>query len=174
MHKPKLRVYFAGPDVFKPNAVEIGKAYVQLADSLGLVGLYPMDNEVDITAPGAESQIFKGNMEMLVSADFIVANLDPFRGPEPDSGTVWECAHGYTKGIPVFGYCSQAHSMLDRVSAYGAVSCREGLYFDQDGLLIENFSSPVNLMVSQSLEAMVFGTVADALETALRWYAVNR
>lgn len=174
MSSSVLKVYFAGPDVFKPDAVEIGVKYVALAKQLGLEGLYPMDNQVDMTSPTAASDIFHGNMAMLTSANFIVANLEPFRGPEPDSGTVWECAHGYTKGIPVFGYCQGDASMADRVRRYGPVVCRNGLFFDKDNLLIEDFGSPVNLMISQSLELLVIGTVEDALKAAISWYAVTR
>ena len=48
--------------------------------------------------------IFQANQAMIESCDIIIANLNPFRGPELDSGTVWKV--GYALGLwkPVVGY----------------------------------------------------------------------
>jgi len=86
------RIYLAGPDVFLPDAIDIGRAKVALCARYGLIGLYPLENAVDRAADDASLQIFRGNEAMMIEADAIVANLTPFRGPGADAGTVYELA----------------------------------------------------------------------------------
>jgi len=42
--RPKL--YLAGPEVFLPEAIEIGRIKKDLCARYGIEGLYPFDNEV--------------------------------------------------------------------------------------------------------------------------------
>ena len=91
-----MKIYLAGPDVFLPDAVEIGRRKADICARHGLTGLYPLDNAVDLAAGDASLAIFKGNEAMMDAADAIIANLTPFRGPGADAGTVYEL--GYMAG----------------------------------------------------------------------------
>ncbi|MFX6778571.1 nucleoside 2-deoxyribosyltransferase, partial [Acinetobacter baumannii] len=77
-------------------AVEIGKRKAAICARHGVTGHYPLDNVVDLSAPGASLTIFKSNEAMMDAADAIIANLTPFRGPSADAGTVYEL--GYMAG----------------------------------------------------------------------------
>jgi nucleoside 2-deoxyribosyltransferase len=88
-----MKIYLAGPDVFLPDAIEIGRRKVQLCAVHGLSGHYPLDNVVDRTAADVSLQIFKGNEAMMDAANAIIANLTPFRGPGADPGTVYELGY---------------------------------------------------------------------------------
>ena len=46
-HPEMTSVYLAGPDVFLPDAVDIGRRKVELCARHGLTGLYPLDNAID-------------------------------------------------------------------------------------------------------------------------------
>lgn len=96
------KVYLAGPDVFRPDAVEHGKELVKLASQFEMEGLYPLDNEITFTGNKYSDghTIALANMDMIQRCDIVLANLEPFRGPSADTGTVWECA--YAKGL-LFG-----------------------------------------------------------------------
>src|SRR5207244_2644061 len=83
-----MKIYLAGPDVFLPDAVEIGRRKSEICAFHGVLGLYPLDNVIDIEAADASLKIFKGNEAMMNAADAIIANLTPFRGPGADAGTV--------------------------------------------------------------------------------------
>src|SRR5258708_32192920 len=85
-----MKISLAGPDVFLPDAVDIGRRKVELCKRHGLIGLYPLDNAIDIAAEDASLRIFRGNETMMIEADAIIANLTPFRGPGADAGTVYE------------------------------------------------------------------------------------
>jgi nucleoside 2-deoxyribosyltransferase len=45
--------------------------------------------------------IFQMDVKALEWADMIVACMD---GPDPDSGTAWECGYAYAKGKPIVCY----------------------------------------------------------------------
>jgi len=70
----------------------------------GLEALSPFDLSVDITSARA---IYDANIAKLQTADSVVANLAPFRGEEPDSGTVFEVGVAAARGVPVVGYGTQ-------------------------------------------------------------------
>ena len=45
-----MKIYLAGPDVFLPDAVEIGRRKAAICARHGLSGLYPLDNAIDLTS----------------------------------------------------------------------------------------------------------------------------
>ena len=63
-----MKIYLAGPDVFLPDAIEIGRRKAAICDRYGVSGLYPLDNEIDLTAADASLAIFKGNEAMMDAA----------------------------------------------------------------------------------------------------------
>lgn len=160
------KVYIAGPDVFKKDALEIGKRYKELCRTYGFEGLYPFDNEVDFNAPKKEvaCAIYKANVEMIEQCNIVIANLNPFRGMESDSGTVWECGYALGRGKKVYGYMSDTRSYLERFES-GANREQDGRFFDHDGNAIEDFDYPLNLMLACSIE-IVQGGFEDALKVA--------
>ncbi|MGY3465678.1 nucleoside 2-deoxyribosyltransferase [Bradyrhizobium sp. LM6.11] len=101
-----MKIYLAGPDVFLPDAVEIGRQKAAICAAHGLTGLCPLDNEIDLAVPDASRQIFCGNEAMMDAADAIIANLTPFRGapapiPAPStSSATWPAAASSASPIP--------------------------------------------------------------------------
>ena len=147
-----MKIYLAGPDVFLPDAVEIGRRKVALCARHGLTGLYPLDNSIDIAARDASLQIFRGNETMMIAADAIVANLTPFRGPGADAGTVYELGYMAGRGKPCFGYSNDDSSYADRAAGFTHVTSRDGRLIDADGLTIEDFGLAGNLMMIHALD----------------------
>src|SRR5712675_3645558 len=120
-----MKIYLAGPDVFLPDAVDIGRRKVELCARYGLIGLYPLDNTVDIAARDASMQIFRGNEAMTNEASAIIANLTPFRGPGADAGTVYELGYMAGRGKLCLGYSNDPRSYADRVRELTHVSSRD-------------------------------------------------
>lgn len=158
------RIYIAGPDVFKPNAVAIGEAYCKLCEAYGFEGLYPLDNQVDFTKSkhAIAWDIFVANRRMINLCDIIIANLNPFRGMEPDSGTVWECGYGCGQGKEVYGYMNNTQPYINNFDQSKLVF-KDGIYRDKDELMVENFDGPLNLMITCSLNKIVKGGFEDVL-----------
>ena len=147
-----MKIYLAGPDVFLPDAVEVGRRKVALCRRHGLTGLYPLDNAVDLAAKDASLRIFRGNEAMMNEADAIIANLTPFRGPGADSGTVYELGHMAGCGKLCLEYSNDPASYADRVRNFTRVTPRDGHLVDALGLTVEDFDLADNLMMIHALE----------------------
>ncbi|MHB8549318.1 MAG: nucleoside 2-deoxyribosyltransferase, partial [Thermoplasmataceae archaeon] len=73
-----------------------------LCDALAQRGFRALVPE---SSPGMTSKvIYEANREKIRSADWILANLQRFRGAEPDSGTVFEVGFAVALGKPVYAY----------------------------------------------------------------------
>ena len=147
-----MKIYLAGPDVFLPDAVEIGRRKVELCARHGLTGLYPLDNAVDLAARDASLKIFRGNEAMMNEADAIIANLTPFRGPGADAGTVYELGYMAGRGKLCLGYSNDPTSYADRVRKFTTVTSRDGHLVDALGLTVEDFGLTDNLMMIHALD----------------------
>jgi nucleoside 2-deoxyribosyltransferase len=147
-----MKIYLAGPDVFLNDAIEIGRRKVELCTRHGLTGLYPLDNAIDPAAGDASLQIFRGNENMMIEADAIIANLTPFRGPGADAGTVYELGYMAGRGKLCLGYSNDASLYADRVGKFAAVTSQPGRLVDADGLTVENFGLADNLMLIHALD----------------------
>jgi nucleoside 2-deoxyribosyltransferase len=147
-----MRVYLAGPDVFLPDALEIGRQKIEICRRHGLIGLYPLDNVVNRASADASLQIFRANEAMMDQADAIIANLTPFRGPGADAGTVFELGYMSARGKFCLGYSNDPAIYADRVRRFTKVTARDGGLVDADGLTVEDFGHNDNLMMIHALD----------------------
>lgn len=146
------KIYLAGPDVFLPDALEVGRRKAELCADHGLQGLFPLDNAVALAAHDASLQIFQGNEAMMNDADAIIANLTPFRGPSADAGTVYELGYMAGRGKLVLGYSNDPANYVARVRQFETVESRDGLPIGADGLAVEDFGLADNLMLIHCLD----------------------
>ena len=106
-----MKVYLAGPDVFFPNPDQWKRNCVAFIEKSGHQALVPVDNEV-VTSNG----IYDANISLLKQAEGVVANLNPFRGFEPDSGTCFEVGYAIARELRVIGYVSDGRSQADKLA----------------------------------------------------------
>lgn len=109
-------------------------------------------------------EIREHNIELIEKCDVVLANLAPFRGMEPDSGTVYEIAYAQAKGKLVVAYIGDDMTYIDRIIKSGMkvdFNEEKGFFVDKDGCMIEDFGMPVNLMIGAGTN------VCDDLETAV-------
>jgi nucleoside 2-deoxyribosyltransferase len=148
-----MKIYLAGPDVFLPDALVVGQRKQDICRRHGLTGLYPLDNTIDLVARDSSLHIFKGNEAMMDAADAIIANLTPFRGPGADSGTVYELGYMAGRGKLCLAYCNDPMPYAERVAGFAAVTRAAGnRLVDADGLTVEDFGLPDNLMMIHALD----------------------
>jgi len=150
-------VYLAGFDVFRADAVEHGRYLKELCARHGLQGVYPFDHAAPDAPTLAEKAraICRLNMRAVRGSDAVLANLNPFRGHEPDSGTVFEVGMAAALDIPVWAYFAPAGSLRDQVP-------HDALGFDENGLQVEDFGLPRNLMLACS-----WAGASDTVEKAV-------
>lgn len=158
MSKPLVKAYIAGPDVFYPDAKVHADIVRELCAEHGIEALIPIDNEVTADNEAALSlEIFKKNVELIRKADFVIANIEPFRGPSADAGTVWEigCAYGMDK--KVFTFTHDNRSYKDRVVAFDNIkNPNVADLVDSKGMTVENFNNNTdNLMIQHSVESIL-------------------
>jgi nucleoside 2-deoxyribosyltransferase len=161
-----LKIYLAGPDVFEPDAIEKGAALKELCRQFGFEGLFPLDNAIVShgTPYDTAKAIREANIKLLESSDIVMANLNPFRGLEPDSGTVYEVGYGAALRKKVYGYASDRRTMVERVRE--AQGLADDATVCKDGMIIEDFGMSHNLM-------LIDVVVADDARAALEYIRAN-
>ena len=106
-----MNIYLAGPDVFLPDAVEMGRRKAEICARHGVTGRYPLDNAIERAAADVSLQIFKANEAMMDACDAIIANLTPFRGPGADAGTVYELGYMADRGKSLPRLLQRSHPL---------------------------------------------------------------
>ncbi|HXZ02178.1 MAG TPA: nucleoside 2-deoxyribosyltransferase [Stellaceae bacterium] len=85
-----MRIYLAGP-LFTTAERDFNARLTQLLRQAGHEVFLPQENEQrSMTA----AEIFAADVGGVDWAEVVVANMD---GPDPDSGTCWECGYAYGK-----------------------------------------------------------------------------
>lgn len=129
------KVYIAGPDVFFPNAAELGRRKKQICEDHGLEGIFPLDQEVeeaDLTGPELAYAIFRICERLMDECDIAIANMTPFRSVSMDVGTAIELGYMAGAGKRLYGYSNVAGDLKTRITV--------------DGYEIEDFELADNLM----------------------------
>lgn len=139
-------IYFAGFDVFAPDAAERGEQMKKICKSCGFVGRYPLDNQLTDAA-----EIFNANIGMIRECDIIAANVNSFRGAEPDSGTCFEIGFAYALGKKIYCYTGDGRTLREKLGET-----------DSSGMNVEDFGYPLNLMLSVPSE-IVIGDFEDCI-----------
>jgi nucleoside 2-deoxyribosyltransferase len=135
-----LTIYLAGFDVFRPDAIAHGERLKALCAQAGHRGLYPLDNALPagLTGPAAARWIYESNCALIRQAHAVLANLNNFRGAEPDSGTAFEVGYATALGKLVVGYLDDARPLRAQL----------GAKHDTQGLEVEDFGLARNLMLA--------------------------
>lgn len=154
-----MKLYLAGPDVFRPDAAPWAESARRTCLQAGHEALIPLDG-VETTAPG----IYHANIDQIRAADAVLANLNAFRGCEPDSGTCVEVGFALALGKPVIGYLGAMETTVERVRRWqgGVMREQDGRPIDREGMHVEDFGLPLNLMLAVPVQVVV-GGLAEAL-----------
>lgn len=165
------KAYLAGFEIFYTDTEETQKKYHELCEKYGVIGYYPPDirpedefkeyTPKDSSVKEFEYSLFTHDANHIKRSDIIIANLNNYRGDEPDSGTCVECGIAYGLGKRCFAFVNDARPMRERFKGVKKTD-ESGNVTDKDGNNIENFDFPLNLMFS---EFTIFeGTLEDALK----------
>ena len=159
-----MKVYLAGPDIFRPDVAAWAEAARETCRSFGFEPLLPIDHGE--TTP---EKIYLANLDLIRKAQVVVANLDPFRGAEPDSGTSFEIGYAVALGKKVCGYVTRLDTNAQRVHQFEnkqqqAPAPDADPRVDHHGYLVENFGLPCNLMLGMSGQ-IVEGDLAMCLQS---------
>lgn len=165
------KAYLAGTEIFYPDSQQTGERYHKLCEKYGIIGFYPADNppedefedyvRKDDSVPEMEKQCFIHDLNHILRTDIIIANLNDYRGNEPDSGTAVECGIAWGRCHRCFAFIDDARPMKHRFKGVTKVD-ENGVLCDKNMAHIEDFDRPLNLMFSD------FTVFEGDLEAALR------
>jgi len=85
-----MKLYLAGP-LFTTAEQEFNRQLRDRLESVGHEVWLPQEHELRERSAQA---VFEADVAGLEGAEVVVANMD---GPDPDSGTCWECGYAYKK-----------------------------------------------------------------------------
>ncbi|MGB7101268.1 MAG: nucleoside 2-deoxyribosyltransferase [Xanthobacteraceae bacterium] len=88
------KIYLAGP-LFTLAEKSFNVELARFLESEGFEVWLPQEHE---PRSNTAKSIFDMDVAALDWADMVVACMD---GPDPDSGTAWECGYAYAKGKPI-------------------------------------------------------------------------
>lgn len=160
MNAPLPQIYLAGPDIFRPDATQRFAELSQLCRVFGMQALLPIDVGTFV-GDTARRSIESCMQRLQHEADGMIANLQPFRGAEPDSRTVFEVGVAVARGLPVVAY-NAVGAYAERVRAVMPVRFdAHGVLRDDDGWEIEDGGWALNSMLALSVRCRT--TPADAL-----------
>lgn len=166
------KVYIAGPDIFSLQWPSISMYILKKCEDLGLTPIFPFMPNSTMDQPNAPGVSTMGSLDdarqirahclsLLRDCDGVIANITPFRGDEPDSGTVAEIILANEWGKPVIAYThnpkmTHERHPLGRKTEHGSLLCK-------DDYLVEQFNLPCNIMVVEACKGIIVGDAIDAL-----------
>lgn len=166
--KKKPIVYIAGFECFMPNGKDLAAKAVKLCEEVGFEGISPIlghssGSEIDFSKgkKAAAKQIFLNNINYINSCDAVIANLNNFRGWEPDGGTCFEIGYAYSQGKKLYAFMDDTRPCYEKY--IGSIHFDGGLWRDESGAFFE--SGCCNLMMNAPTK-VVEGDFAAALAAA--------
>lgn len=149
-----VSVYLAGPDVFLPDAIEVGRRKREICAKHGLRARYPLDGAISgagLTPREHAFAIARANEELIRGSAMVFANLSPFRSPSLDPGTALEIGLARSLGLRIHGYSCREALFAARTVYYSGME--DDAERDVHGYSIERFGLVDNLMVDGSIAA---------------------
>ena len=166
---PPWKVYVAGAWPFENNWLEIADRIRALCieNNLEPIFLAPDEgNRPTFTNPwSTKSYIFHHHDQQLQASNVIIANLNPFKGYEPDCGTAWECGAAYMYGHKMYGYMDSLAPLIHKIPN---VVGEDGRHYDMYGSVVDDFDYPADLRFGSSMKLF-----EGKFETVVRQVALD-
>lgn len=129
----KENIYIAGPECFYTGGPELLRVMKARTENMGMGVTLPNDNPLDMGNPDHRKRadsIFKDLETIMHDTTGIIADLEAYRGSEPDSGTVYEIGMAYAEGYKCFGYTRDKRNLYWKDQKYRLV---DGEILDEHG-----------------------------------------
>ena len=113
----KEAIYIAGPECFYTYGYDALGAMKARANALGFGVTLPNTHPLDLENPDKQKRadsIFDDLDKVMKETTVIIADLEAYRGAEPDSGTIYELGMAYAKGARCYGYTRDKRSLATK------------------------------------------------------------
>lgn len=155
------RAYLAGFECFMLDKEDIGGRMHQICKRYNFEGIFPPDIAPGLIDPSPEDMedvytrsafYFDRDQLHIRNSNMVIANLSPFHGHEPDSGTVFEAGMSYGLGYDCYCFTSDGRPLIERIE------CRkgeDGVYRDVEGYIVEDYGFPLSHKLASCLKVVV-------------------
>jgi len=130
------RLYIAGPECFYPEGYTLWWAQRKLAEYRGIPVALPTSTALKLDHKDKREnakEIFDDLIVQVSRTTAIIADLDTFRGNEPDGGTILELGWMYANSCRLYGYSRDCRPIA--VKQVGT-SWQQGILRDSQGAVI--------------------------------------
>jgi nucleoside 2-deoxyribosyltransferase len=164
MHKYKEEsIYIAGPECFYPDGFTYLASMRREAEYYGFRVTLPNDNPLKTDQEDLQKNadaIFENCKKSMSVSTAIIADLETFRGAEPDGGTVYEIGMAYALGLRCYAY---TRDKRDAVHKYQGSVLEDGNIYDRDGRLLPYPELPFSPCIVGSSK-IIEGDFGDCLK----------
>ncbi len=162
----KEGLYIAGPECFYTGGYDLWWAQRKLAEFYGIPVVLPTSTVLKLDSKNLQDnarEIFDDLIVQVKRTTAIIADLEFFRGSEPDGGSVFEMGWIWQKGGRIYGYTRDKRSMAKKNQ--GAHLVHDNV-IDQDGKPLPYFNLPFSPNIVGS-SRIIEGDFKDALQIYL-------
>ncbi len=145
-------VYLSSFERYDNDAKEQYASMKSVLEAKGFDVLTPLDKAVGVEVIETDDKYekaynqFDHYQQHVRNCDIILANLSDYQGYEPNDDVAFECGMAFQLGKKLFAYMSDTRPMVERIPNDGAAE----LPRDINGLNVEDFEAPLNLMFAAS------------------------
>lgn len=129
-------IYIAGPECFYRGGYDLWDAMGNKAEYYGFDVVMPTKNELKLDYEDLRKNadgIFQNCAKAMNVATAIIADLEQFRGSEPDGGSLFEIGMAYARGLRCYGFTRDKRDMIFK---HQDVALRDGRVCDGEGRLL--------------------------------------
>lgn len=127
------KLYIAGPECFYPRGYALWHSLRKYAEYKGFDVVLPNDSPLQLDHQDLRlnaDAIFQNLKEVLEQTTVIIADLEMFRSPEPDCGTVFEMGVVFANKGMVYGYTRDKRELRSKNQG---CFLKGGVTYDQSG-----------------------------------------
>jgi len=159
-------IYIAGPECFYTNGYDMLAAMRKRAESLGFRVTLPNEHPLDMNNNDFRKRadsIFADLKAAMNASTVIIADLEAYRGAEPDSGTIFEIGMAYARGIRSYGYTRDKRSLAAKNQQ---AVLKNGMVYDERGNVMPYAELPFSPTIIGSTK-IVEGDFDDCLRALM-------
>jgi nucleoside 2-deoxyribosyltransferase len=155
-------IYIAGPECFFENGNEILSYMRILSESYGHIVSLPNDDPLKMDHQDLRlnaHEIFQNLKQKMNETTLLICDLDPFRGAEPDSGSIYEIGMAYARNLKIFGYTKDKRTLVWKDQK---LTGNDAVVLDENGKRHPYYFLPFSPLVMASTE-IIEGNFDDVL-----------
>ena len=156
-------IYIAGPECFYINGNQKLKAMRSAVEVHGMQVTLPNDTPLKLDHEDLRlnaDAIFDNCADSMNRSTGIICDLEYYRGPEPDGGSIFEIGMAYALGIRCYGYTRDKRDICWK---YQGFTMKDGVPYDRKNRPLPNYDLPFSPNVIGSTK-IIQGSFYDCLE----------